>query len=189
MKLCRAIATIGCCLLMVACGEESAIQSAIKSNLKDPESAKFDKLAMSADKQRACVVWNAKNSMGGYGNWAIAKLMKVDSKWEITSMDGGQTFECIESGFKALDAEYAAKIVAKEKGIAILQRARNVTHDAAVELAAGECSVVYQLYIEAFGKAAKHPNLNSDIDPNRKSFADTFLARVQADLEKGKCKI
>ena len=165
-------------------GDESAIKTAVKRNLKDPDSAKFEQMSLSEDKKRACIVWNAKNSMGGYGEWQIAKLEKSDAEWKVTALEGGQSYECVESGFKALDAEHSAKVAAEDKGIEILQRARNVSREAAIELSNGECSVVYQRYIEEAGRAARFPLASKD-----KPFPETELGRIQADLEAGRCKI
>lgn len=165
-------------------GDESAIKTAVKRNLKDPDSAKFEQMSLSEDKKRACIVWNAKNSMGGYGDWQIAKLEKSDAEWKVTALEGGQSYECVESGFKALDAEQSAKISAEEKGIAILQRARNLSREAAIELAKGECSVRYQRFVEEVGVAARFPLANKD-----KPFSETSAGRIQADLEAGNCKI
>ncbi len=69
-------------------GQGSKIENAIRQNLKDPASVQFKGLVISAKGNRACIVWNAKNSMGGYGDWSVAELTKDDSDWMVKTMEG-----------------------------------------------------------------------------------------------------
>ena len=86
-------------LALVACGSGSEIKDAVRQHLKDPASVQFKETVISESGHRACVVWNAKNSMGGYGNWDIAVLKKDGSSWVVIDMEG-EASQCTESGFR-----------------------------------------------------------------------------------------
>ena len=73
-------------LLLSGCSQSSGVEDAVRSNLKDPESAKFKELMLSDSGHFACVSWNAKNSFGGYGNWDTALLKKTDLGWVVENM-------------------------------------------------------------------------------------------------------
>lgn len=73
-------------LALVACGEQSKIEDAVKQQLKDPGSATFKDLVISSDEHEACILWNAKNSLGGYGDWAVARLTNENSQWVVFNM-------------------------------------------------------------------------------------------------------
>lgn len=85
-------------LSLAACGQSSAIENAIRENLKDADSAKFKDLVISDSGDYACIVWNAKNSLGGYGEWSISRLRKVDSSWQIIDLNTDQSY-CTEQAF------------------------------------------------------------------------------------------
>lgn len=94
-------------VLLAACGEGSKIKDVIRNNLKDPGSANFKDLVVSEDGKRACIVWNAKNSMGGYGDWNIAELKKDGlaangDKWIVKDMKG-LSQNCTEISFRKDD--------------------------------------------------------------------------------------
>ena len=74
-------------LLMSGCGEEGAIEGAIKENLRDPESGRFEDIYIGSSGTWACAKYKGKNAFGGYGHWKIASLMKNDSGWEAYNMD------------------------------------------------------------------------------------------------------
>ncbi len=79
-------ALLAACALSACSDPESGVKSAIKSVLKDPESARFDVVLVSARKDRACAVWNAKNSLGGYGEWTVSQLRRQDSTWTLSQV-------------------------------------------------------------------------------------------------------
>jgi len=55
------------CLGAVACNaEENAARDAVRSSLRDPQSAIFGEVKLSANGNSACVTVNAKNGFGGY---------------------------------------------------------------------------------------------------------------------------
>ncbi len=80
-------------LILTACGQESAIQKAVRGSLKDPESAKFGEHAVLDDKF-ACMTVNAKNSMGGYTGNQQALLAKKDGEWIVAEIDQMGFDEC-----------------------------------------------------------------------------------------------
>lgn len=95
------LAMISLILVLAACGKGInsnekfsypilEIEQAIRENLKDPASAQFKNLAISKGGSYACVHWNAKNSMGGYNDWATAQLRKSGSAWEVISMQASE---------------------------------------------------------------------------------------------------
>ena len=107
LKMRTLVASLCCTLMLVACGEESAIKDVVRERLKDPDSAKFGKITVvdtgktngHGGKIRvACVTVNAKNSMGGYGGNKQATVVTMDEKWEV----GGTFLEvshesCVDS--------------------------------------------------------------------------------------------
>lgn len=73
-------------LALTGCGEQSAIEDAIRANLRDPDSAKFRNLVVSQKKATACIEWNAKNAFGGYGDWDVARLKNIGGSWVVLEM-------------------------------------------------------------------------------------------------------
>ncbi len=72
--------------LLVSCGEQSGMEDAIRNQLKDPASAKFKEPVISRDGRYACIAWNAKNSLGGYGDWQYTGLKKGNSSWIVSEI-------------------------------------------------------------------------------------------------------
>lgn len=87
-------------LAIVGCGQSSKMENAIKDRLRDPASAQFKQVVISDFGNFACVEWNAKNGMGGYGDWSIAELKKVDSDWVVTEMEG-KAYRCTPEELKS----------------------------------------------------------------------------------------
>lgn len=85
-------------LLLVGCGSKSAVEASVKERLKDPDSAKFQEFIKSDSGEYACIEWNAKNGFGGYGEWRVARLRKVDSSWNILEMEAAPS-QCTEEAF------------------------------------------------------------------------------------------
>ena len=115
-------------IFLAACGQSGQIEKAVREQLKDPDSAKFKDMVISSDGNRACIVWNAKNSLGGYGDWDVAELEKVESGWKITRIKG-QEDNCTPSGFKALDARPKAEFEATQQALELLSKATGQKHD------------------------------------------------------------
>jgi hypothetical protein len=75
-------------LALVACsGAHTKIEDAVRNRLNDPESARFKGLVQNELGNKACIAWNAKNQLGGYGDWKYAELEYVNSVWTITNME------------------------------------------------------------------------------------------------------
>ena len=94
----RKIAILIFALMLAACGDESDAQKAVKSILKDPDSAKFGKttLLKGADgKDYACVTVNAKNAMGGYVGDKQSVVIKLKDQWESLGTDDESHEQCI----------------------------------------------------------------------------------------------
>lgn len=68
--------------------EEKNVTNAVKNSLIDQDSAKFKGFQINKTETKACILVNAKNRMGGYTGFSVAELEKINSKWNITSMDG-----------------------------------------------------------------------------------------------------
>lgn len=146
---------------LVACGEQSAIEAAVKENLKDPESARFADLVVSKSGSRACVSWNAKNSFGGYGEQSIAELAKANDVWTVEEMKG-RAQNCGEPGFKAREAEVVAEKEAAVKVLATIQRVRSMTREQAELLARHDCSGMMVAYTVAAKALARATALGQD---------------------------
>lgn len=93
-------------LLLVSCSNESksaritnSLEEAIMARLNDPDSAKFKNKVFSGDGKKACIIWNAKNKMGGYGDWQIAELTLSGSQWIVKDMEGSAD-NCTERAFQ-----------------------------------------------------------------------------------------
>lgn len=69
--------------LIYSCGDKSEIEDAIKNELKDPASVQFRNMSICSNGKVACIEWNAKNSMGGYGGFHEAILIKNNSRWSV----------------------------------------------------------------------------------------------------------
>jgi len=98
----RRIIALTIFLTLFGCSQTDGVESAIKKNLKDPESARFDRILVSEDGIRACAIWNAKNGFGGYGYAEISELNKINDRWIISDRkinDG----ECNESFYELRD--------------------------------------------------------------------------------------
>ncbi len=101
--------------LLTACGGNSDVENAIKARLRDPDSAKFQKVLVSKDQTRACAIWNAKNSFGGYGDWEIWRLKKIDGRWKEFNRKGDPEY-CTVEYFKLRD-ELLRSYEKAEKGV------------------------------------------------------------------------
>ncbi len=89
----RNLSIFAAVLMLTACGQESAIQKAVRGSLKDPDSAKFGEYSVLSDKF-ACMTVNAKNGMGGYTGNQQALLAKKDGEWIVAEIDRMSHDEC-----------------------------------------------------------------------------------------------
>jgi hypothetical protein len=170
---------------IAACGDSSKIKDVVRQNLKDPESAQFKETIFSEDNKRACIVWNAKNSMGGYGDWDIAELKKENSEWAVKDMKGSEK-NCSDTGFKALDAGEKAELDAQLKAIEILQKAKNIPSKEAAELGiSGKCSGIVWNYAYNSKHVAEYRIRQ---DSGMLQIYEDNLKEAQAKLEAGDCQ-
>ena len=99
MKLWNVAFAIGCGLIVAGCGEESAVQKAVRARLKDPDSAKFGKGTFVKGRtgdSYACFTVNSKNSMGGYTGDQQAALMKAEGEWHVASIEKVDHASCVK---------------------------------------------------------------------------------------------
>lgn len=142
--------------LISGCGNntESLITDAIKNRLKDPQSAQFKDIKLSKSGNRACIIWNAKNSMGGYGEWNIASLKLNNDKWEVVDM-ATYSSDCNEGGFKEAEAKdredgerairgAQAGIESRELALKKLQELRNISKEEAIKTSETECKKLFE---------------------------------------------
>ena len=114
--------------------DESKIKDIIRDDLNDPKSAQFKNYLLSKDGRLACIVWNAKNEMGGYDDWKTTLLNKVNSEWILISRTDIPMF-CTERSFKLFD-----------EAVGILQEVHNISEKEAVTLGIGDCIVEVERY-------------------------------------------
>lgn len=89
---------IPCILLaLAACSNTSDIEDAVRESLVDPDSAKFGEIVEYTEKEggeRACVMVNAKNRMGGYTGESIVMAMKdKEGVWRSLG-EGPDSWDC-----------------------------------------------------------------------------------------------
>ncbi len=70
---------------LTGCGNSdvAAIKAAVKDRLIDPDSVKFGKTRIGEGDVEACIEYNAKNRMGGYGGQKVAHATKSPDGWKI----------------------------------------------------------------------------------------------------------
>lgn len=107
-KLCKIFFIFPFIFVIASCGNRTDIEQLLSKELKDPGSVKFKDYKLSEDKNRACIVWNAKNSLGGYGDWSYAEFKRENSQWKLLNIDGDPG-NCTDYGFGQLDQRESAK--------------------------------------------------------------------------------
>lgn len=146
MQSWKVVLAICCCMFLAACGEESQMQNLVRAQLRDPDSAKFKDVVTSKDGRRACIQWNAKNSMGGYGDWQVSQLLKDGANWTIVELKGSDT-DCNEVGFKSQDDVVIAKRAAFQNAKEILRTSRSISDSEAEKLLIeGSCKELFRNY-------------------------------------------
>jgi hypothetical protein len=178
----RKIVLVLLALMLAACGDEAKFKDLVRDQLKDPGSANFKDVKVSANGKRACILWNAKNSMGGYGNWEVAEFSKADAGWSLKTLKG-IVDDCSEEGFKAIDEEESARPEAYQKAIDLLQKAKGISHADAVKMAEeGQCKSLINDYgiVAALQARWKDPALQVEYVKKLKS--------LQNGLEDGTCR-
>ena len=130
-------------LFLAGCGEGSKIEKVISQRLKDPNSVQFKDMFVSSDGKRACITWNAKNSMGGYGEWDVAVLNKANSEWEVETMEGGSSDQCTQNSLdirdnfdRVMDETIAAAKTteARQQALAMKQNSEYIPNELRVKI-------------------------------------------------------
>lgn len=108
---------------LVGCGDQLKIKSIIKNKLNDPDSVKFKEIIFSKNDEIACISWNARNQVGGYGEWKYTLLFKGnDSSWEIFDDREANSDICTKEG---IDVEWSVIVAgnnAYKEAISLLKK-------------------------------------------------------------------
>lgn len=194
-----------CGVLIVGCGKSkeelqaealqktsAVVKEVVKAQLKDPESAQFKAVVISDSGEQACALWNAKNSMGGYGDWQVAWLHNKDSKWNVSILDlrDGLLFQCADPAFKlwvaeseaSKKSEESARSQAENKAYAIIQNAKKTSLEEAIKISKSTCANLVEYFIYKSEDIA---------NPARKPYhalPEQRLRESQADLEQLNCE-
>ncbi len=136
-------------VLLSACSNSSSFKDLVRDRLNDPDSAKFKDDSVASNGLRGCILWNAKNRMGGYGEWQIAEFKKLDGTWIVVTLDGLEE-NCTEIGFQAIDAHEKARADSFLKAIEILNSAKSMAGRDALHIGTkGSCRHVVSEYVAA----------------------------------------
>jgi len=168
------------------CSQQSEIESAVKEQLLDPFSAQFKDSAISSDGNNACISWNAKNRMGGYGGWKVATLKKSDDKWSIDILEKSSlscTKTALDTRIAKATAKENARAEAEKMIIEGLQKSKSLSFEDAKKATTGDCSVLSRNIIFYSGYIAEE-KIAGNQDAKR---LEDILARNLTLLEKGDC--
>lgn len=125
-------------LFLAGCSEQPSVESLIKSNLRDPDSAKFRNFIISKHKSMACIDWNARNSLGGYGEWDTARLVNEGKSWSIVKMQTSTKDYAYWCPQNKMDAHEATQEIVKD----FLKEADQVkTTDSAIDKESADTAV------------------------------------------------
>lgn len=109
--------------ILVGCGDSSKIKFIIKNQLNDPDSAQFKDIIFSKNEEIACISWNAKNQIGGYGEWKYTLLFKGnDSSWEIFNDRKASSDTCTKEGIEGEWSVIVAGNNAYKEAISLLEK-------------------------------------------------------------------
>ncbi|MDY4311149.1 hypothetical protein SOX05_14800 [Pseudomonas putida] len=169
-------------LALYGCNEDSIIQETVRSNLKDPDSAKFEKLFVSKDGTYACINWNARNGFGGYGGWATAELKHVAGTWVIAKMQG-LDFNCNDDAVALSKKIDIAKEEAMQNAIGWIKDARNLPADTMHYADLPEdCRRKVISYVIRVEDAIRTPVLSSGVEE-----AKAKEVKLKSELQEGIC--
>lgn len=143
-------------LLLVGCGEQAELEKLVKSQLRDPESAKFKDFIVSDKKTRACLIFNAKNGFGGYGSWSVAEFQKTADVWEARTLKGSEE-NCSSTGFKALDTSEQVSVDSKFEFIRLIAKLNAISdYDASKIEQRKDCASLASSYKWAMSRLAEY---------------------------------
>ena len=168
-------------LLLCGCGDEGKLKQLVRERLNDPESAMFKESVFSKAQHRACLAWNAKNGMGGYGEWQVAEFKKSEGgEWQVLKMKV-HPFTCSDYEFQTSDAVDKAEMQAKDQVANLLISRRKISaHDAArLSNDIVNCKIAWK-YVYSSMEIARNRSDGIEYHQKKKNEA-------QAELEKGNC--
>jgi len=165
-------------LALVACGDGSKIKDTIREHLKDPSSAEFKALVTNESGNKACIVYHAKNSMGGYGDWHAAFLDKNKSGWVVRGLEG-VTESCSENELKAIAAGEKAELDAEIKAIETIRTKKNISREEAMK----SCGDLIAKFAVTSGMAVKSRMIRA----SGNDFEESMLKEQQDLLDKADC--
>lgn len=177
-----------CFLLVVACSQQSEIEKAVSAQLKDPSSAQFKNIVVDENLDRACTQWNAKNSFGGYGEWQVAELWRINSKWTVVEMNASN-MECSLVGLKAADAGFKAKTEAIRNAVSLLVSNGMITKNEAEKVAQDNLSSNHKCgyVIWKIGNAAREIAESTIRGENVSLFHESELEKDMTAAREGSC--
>lgn len=109
-------------IILTGCSNESEVQELVRSQLKDPDSAKFGDLIVSTSKKTACIYWNAKNSFGGYTEGNIAELSKDGDSWIIIKLESPYS-SCTQDDLDSSEDKKIARLAGIAEAKELLSKA------------------------------------------------------------------
>jgi hypothetical protein len=178
----KILITIPLIIAISGCSEESEIKDVIRANLKDPKSAQFKDYIESSDDITACITWNAKNGMGGYGEWEMAELKKSENGWEIVSLNTNPNL-CSKEAFSARKKISSAQEDAKYEAIQTLKKSLNISQSEVEKLAkSDECKLTISIYSQYAEEIIKNI-----ANGTRDSYAEQQHIELQRKFESGNC--
>lgn len=169
-------------LALYGCNEESRVQETVRSNLKDPDSAKFENLFVSKDGTRACINWNAKNGFGGYGGWATAELRHDADAWIVVKMEG-HDINCNDEAVAINEKVETVKKEALKNAFDWIQKSRNLS-DAEMRLAymPKDCRMKAFAYAIKVENIVRAQHINYGVEE-----ATAEEAKLRNELQEGNC--
>lgn len=82
----RLLAIVAAVTTLAGCtSNQRGAEEEVRRNLKDPGSAQFGDFYYNPTTKKACLMVNAKNSMGGYSGYSAIVLRRTDEGWQYVS--------------------------------------------------------------------------------------------------------
>jgi len=170
-------------LVLPGCSDSSKLEGLIAGQLNDPDSARFKEVVYGPSEKRACLPWNAKNRLGGYGGWEYAYFYKF-REWELQEVQGEPKY-CSFMGLNLKELLYEESIAIMIDFPKLLAKGKNISIDEATALRYSDfkCRSLYTLYEDAsleFIEALHNGKEPSDYSKRR-------ISSTLEKLSKGDC--
>lgn len=169
-------------LALAGCeGPDDGARAALKANLKDPDSAKFEESITYHDFK--CLKYNAKNGFGGYAGPSWAILEKSGSRWTVVKPSESA---CFESTLK--DLAHPDHVAQKEKANDLIMGALH-----AGRIAPESVHEVYDVptgpcwYMATEMRSYAHLSIDAET-PQDKAHYQQELDKLLALAKQGTCK-